>query len=279
MLARTVVAMNSKTLALLKERLFTRNGATRDFDISVSSPDEIRREFIAHAKGAHQVIRDFLPMDQRYQFASLGENCSSAWYLKQSGLKAESYPFDWIFSSPEIVLHCIEDEFKTFLDKSLIEPSRDGHSAGHAFYHSKLFNHRNPLGGAREYGYITRCCERFLEFVGGQHNAVYFITLINEPDVRSDWAEGFNNRFALPRDQGLDTVRELMACLIDKNHASRFIVVDHSTNGNRHVAAERVDERTVFIDFRAAGASTGVYYADPLDDFCYKLVMAGLVSA
>ena len=49
---------------------------------------------------------------------SLGSLCHSAQILKNNNLKRCSYPFDWIFSSPNMVIDCISDDFKKFLDKS-----------------------------------------------------------------------------------------------------------------------------------------------------------------
>lgn len=58
--------------------------------------------------------------DNYYEKVSIGENCNSAWYLKETGNKNASYPYDWIFSSGEIVTHTIKDDFKSFLNKELI---------------------------------------------------------------------------------------------------------------------------------------------------------------
>jgi hypothetical protein len=38
--------------------------------------------------------------------------------LKQNKLKLCSYPFDWIFSNCNNIIHCLEDDFNVFLDKS-----------------------------------------------------------------------------------------------------------------------------------------------------------------
>jgi hypothetical protein len=51
------------------------------------------------------------------KFISIGPYCSTAYILKVNNLRTESYPFDYIFSSLEIVKHCINDKFNIFLDK------------------------------------------------------------------------------------------------------------------------------------------------------------------
>lgn len=47
---------------------------------------------------------------------SLGYRCSSSGILKSLGLKTESYPFDWMVSRLPIIEHCIQNDFKEFLD-------------------------------------------------------------------------------------------------------------------------------------------------------------------
>ena len=49
---------------------------------------------------------------------SLGNRCHTAYLLKKCNLKKTSYPFDWIFSDLYMILHCIEDNFNKFLNKS-----------------------------------------------------------------------------------------------------------------------------------------------------------------
>ena len=49
---------------------------------------------------------------------SLGSLCHSSQILKRNKYKVCSYPFDWIFSNYDNIIHCIEDNFQSFLDKS-----------------------------------------------------------------------------------------------------------------------------------------------------------------
>ena len=49
---------------------------------------------------------------------SLGNICHSSQFLKDNKLKKCSYPFDWVFSTCDSIIHCIEDDFNIFLDKS-----------------------------------------------------------------------------------------------------------------------------------------------------------------
>ena len=51
---------------------------------------------------------------------SLGTVCLSSRMLKDTGLKRESYPFDWTFSKPNIIERILEDDFGQFLHRDLL---------------------------------------------------------------------------------------------------------------------------------------------------------------
>lgn len=55
---------------------------------------------------------------------SLGYRCSSAGILKSLGIKTTSYPFDWLVSRLPIIEHCVENQFKEFLDPLNYEKKR-----------------------------------------------------------------------------------------------------------------------------------------------------------
>ena len=45
---------------------------------------------------------------------SIGHRCTSASLVKELHLKFESYPFDWVVSKLEVVIHCIETDFAEY---------------------------------------------------------------------------------------------------------------------------------------------------------------------
>ena len=111
-------------------------------------------------------------------YCSLGGLCHSAQLLKINGLKKASYPFDWIFSSTEMVEHCIKDDFKLFLDKTQYSDYNTNNKlkenqCEHSFYgemvfkgeHKVIFNHHNPLSNPSDYAYLERCVNRFRELL------------------------------------------------------------------------------------------------------------------
>lgn len=104
---------------------------------------------------------------------SLGSHCYTSALIKALGLKRQSFPFDWLFSSPELVLDCLRDRFERFLDPvhhrtSPIEDRAEPHInlADHGYYADTLgvryvFNHRDP--NVEEHAaYYRRAVDRFL---------------------------------------------------------------------------------------------------------------------
>lgn len=106
-------------------------------------------------------------------YISLGTHCFTASFLRRWGLRTESGPFDWLFSSVPMITHILDDDFKVFLDRSQYEPvpeheRKDGPLANrvhHRFYRDTfgvqhVFNHHDAhLDSA--YEHFVRCVERF----------------------------------------------------------------------------------------------------------------------
>jgi|TARA_B100000700_G_C14999249_1_gene835472 hypothetical protein len=242
-------------------------------DLTIKEQPEHIERCVAMALDIQSKLANKMSVSDK--FVSLGQNCSSAWYLKQLGLKLESYPFDWIFSSPDIVTHCINDEFAAYLNKSYIND--EGKSAGHSLYHSSFFNHRSPLKSEGDYHYYQRCCERFEALLDSQETATFLITLINEPAKRQAWAKGFDMKFPMPTAQSYESCIEMIETVMKRHPNSQFIIVDHYTQGTRAIKWQELSDNSVMITFTAKGTSTGVFYTNPLDDFLYKLMFTGLV--
>lgn len=109
---------------------------------------------------------------------SIGSRCATAQLMRQAGLRQSAGPFDWIFSSPDMVAHCIEDDFNTFLDHSnyLPRPFPEKQSCHHLFYdelidQDVMFPHHDP-SGSRDYSYMVRCVNRFREGIASTSGAL-----------------------------------------------------------------------------------------------------------
>jgi len=134
---------------------------------------------------------DILPVYD--EIISLGDHCLTSYLLKTYSLKKRSHPFDWLFSSPAMIAHCLDDDFKTFLDDSFYinANERDDFSSDlrtiHSYYRIKfgvnyVFNHHD-LTCVEHYSYFLRCIERFRESARSNNNILYL--LIYDADAYS----------------------------------------------------------------------------------------------
>ena len=110
---------------------------------------------------------------------SLGGLCHSAQIIKRNKLKVCSYPFDWIFSNPNMVIDCVEDGFAKFLDKSYyINVSLL--KCKHSYYNQGItFKHHNPLKKKKHYDYYVRCADRFKSLLQYQEHKLFIMTIPN----------------------------------------------------------------------------------------------------
>ena len=129
------------------------------------------------------------------EFISIGPYCITAEYIRDSGFRTKSYPFDWIFSSIKMVDHCIKDKFKIFLDLSYI--SENNHSyydkmlktnilekhSLHVYgtYKDSITFPHNNLNIAHDYNTFLRRCNRFLDILDSNKKIylIYTIKYIN----------------------------------------------------------------------------------------------------
>ena len=116
-------------------------------------------------------------------YVSLGNYCKTSYLLKSNNLKYESYPFDWMITSIEIINKVISNNFKEFLNKknySLIKNK----STKNSIYFDDIKNifpdaidnhsHHNLLDEGH-YQYICRCVDRFNNL--GKYETIKFIMI------------------------------------------------------------------------------------------------------
>ena len=140
---------------------------------------------------------------------SLGNWCHSSNLLKRNKYKKCSYPFDWIFSNCDNIIHCIEDGFQIFLDKQyyIDKPlSNSGESrCGHSKYDNGdkgdkgMFNHYNPLTNVDHYNYYIRCVDRFKDLLQKQEHKLFTMIFINnyeDINVIMNNVTDFNTKFS-----------------------------------------------------------------------------------
>ena len=129
---------------------------------------------------------------------SLGSLCHSSQIFKRIKYKLCSYPFDWIFSHYDNIIHCIEDDFKIFLDKSYyINISQS--ICGHSKYNACMFNHHNPLINIDHYNYYVRCVDRFKDLLQKQEHKLFTMIFVNIDNINDNIKNNiidFNNKFS-----------------------------------------------------------------------------------
>ena len=128
----------------------------------------------------------------------LGLMCQSAQILKRNKYKLLSYPFDWIFSNCDNIIHCLEDDFQIFLDKSYYI-SESNTQCGHSKYYDFMFNHFNPLINADHYNYYVRCVDRFRNLLQKQEHKLFIMIFTNNDSMDETFMNkmiDFNKQFS-----------------------------------------------------------------------------------
>ena len=175
---------------------------------------------------------------------SLGQYCHTAELLKQNNFKFCSYPFDWIPSNFNTILHCIEDEFKIFLDKSYyINISYS--QRGHKFYDNNMFFHHDPLGNAEHYEYFVRCVDRFKNLLNQTEHKLFTMLFINMEKKDDKFKENiidFNNKFS--------------------RHTSNYtlLVILHVPNKKDNYHEFTYDNNIHFLELHTLSSSNGLKF-------------------
>ena len=155
-------------------------------------------------------------------FISIGPYCHTALILKEHNLRLQAYPFDYIYSSLEMVKHCINDKFNTFLDKKYFISGSHPHVTRHSFYCKfldtpllrrhfstyckesniefntsiiNLFNHHKLIEQPHNHEKFKRRCNRLLDLIDSNEKIVfvYYNCYISEFDDIIEFSNNFSN--------------------------------------------------------------------------------------
>jgi hypothetical protein len=109
---------------------------------------------------------------------SLGSFCHTASHLERYHMRNCAYPFDWTLSSPQMIIDCLRDDFRTFLDPTHHVTVEPGISSNHLIYGSMvwgknfdgIFNQHLTFAHkdvtiADHYAYYQRCVQRFRDLL------------------------------------------------------------------------------------------------------------------
>lgn len=191
----------------------------------------------------------YIYMEIKY-VCSLGSVCHCSQILKNNKLKKCSYPFDWIHSNHDNVIHCIEDDFNIFLDKSYYIRIQDK-VCGHSYYHTCMWRHHNPLNDENDYNYYYSCVNRFKQLLQYEEHKLFimlFTNMDNIEEINKKNIINFNNKFYK----------------YTKNYTLLVIFNIKDKENNHHVFTyhDNID----FLELHTLSSSNGSYFINTNDD-------------
>ncbi len=182
---------------------------------------------------------------------SLGSLCHSSQILKRNKYKLCSYPFDWIFSNCDNIIHCLENNFQIFLDKSYYISVSDS-KCSHSKYNDCMFYHHNPLINIDHYNYYVRCVDRFKKLLlKKEHKLFIMIFVNNDNNINNDFKNkiiDFNNKFSK------------YTC----NYILLVIFHIQNQQQNHHIFTS--DDNIDFLELHTLSTSNGVKFTDNNDN-------------
>lgn len=190
-------------------------------------------------------------------YCSLGEFCHASTLLKNNGLKQASFPFDWIFSNVDMVKHCINDDFKTYLDKShYVTDSVNENICQHVLYnemigkdHLTIFNHHNPLTNEDHYAYFERCVNRFREMLASSEEKTFVIFHRGSFDIRAEVKKA-----------------SLLCGFLDEHTTNYTLLVINQRTTGTQTRQLIVQGNLKFLNLTTISDSGGTCFVNELDD-------------
>ena len=191
--------------------------------------------------------------------ASLGSFCLTGNILKNNGLRRYSLPFDWIFSSPQMLIDCLQDDFSAFLDRRHYRSISDGRwnpGAEHELYLQKygiaaVFAHRDPTR-EEDYLYFKRCVDRFRDLLRSRDSKLFLI--MGRPN------------HALPDD--FPRVLEQLSRLTTSFVLLGVDVLDPTTDGQCALSQiARIDQHSLYRYLPSFYDAEGARFPDRIDDW------------
>lgn len=206
---------------------------------------------------------------------SLGSHCYTSWILKQDHLKRFSLPFDWIFSNLSMVMHCIKDDFRLFLDPAQYavrpESSRPRPNEGlcdHLFYRDRfgvelVFNHYDPTNPA-DWAYFNRAVARFRAVLASPQRKLFLAISTDDRITPTDFPA-----LATLIDQITTNAELLVIRILPPSHDDRIFGVSPLDRRGRHT----------LLAYQPTSPLTGLGFQQPFDDLMIRRQLRGLPFA
>ena len=184
---------------------------------------------------------------------SLGSLCHSACWIKNMNYKKCSYPFDWIFARIDIVIHCLENNFKLLLNKKyhIEHISKQKGRSGHKKYSEKLFNHHNILN-EKNYNYFVRCVNRFHILLKKKEKKLFII--------------GFYNRLENMSKEDLNKLKKLYHLLNSLTINFEILVIYHIIGNKLKLNIDNSNKKFKLLEIITTKRSTGTRMSNENED-------------
>jgi hypothetical protein len=241
------------------------------------------RSFLANREYQDQIARQIpqklfgisaLRRIEPTEFVSLGSHCLVSYTLKDLGLKRYSCPFDWIFSRPSMIEHCLKDSFASLTDRSQYKPVIDETGTEqvgrchHAFYRDsfgvdRVFNHRD-MRIEENYQYLTRCIHRFNQLLESSNRKVFVLLC---PDSR------------ITEEQFLSLHGTLTSSTT--NFCLLAVALKQPQNGTSGFGLEYIKRigRSCLAAMRPVSKAGPLTFEDPFDDFMLRRAIVSFAAS
>lgn len=197
---------------------------------------------------------------------SLGTICHTARTMQRIYVKNESYPFDWVLSDENIILHAISDDFKTFLDQSLYSPEFPcGGGCGHQYYREDFFFHKNPKK-KDDYEYYKRCIARFKKLLSCDERKLFIMMFAPELTKHPKYLHEMLSR----QEDNASIINNIKSrCIKFNDSFSKYtdnykLLIIINLKGDRRVNIQR-NGSIDFLNFYTENPSDGVKFGNTWD--------------
>lgn len=210
-------------------------------------------------------------------YCSLGNGCMSSMALQSLGLKKESYPFDWLNSTSEIIKLSLDDDFKTFLDRSLYYAQDNEYDneeiAQHRIYtpllknnptleKQILFRHNDPFANDEAYDYYVRSADRFRNLLKSTDEKLFIKTYINKGLEESLLEDALYLTEAI------------------SNHTTNFkiIAIKHSVTGEHSFKIDKYDN-LIYVEITSMHGSDGGSFFERIDQTFFHSLLQYIINS
>lgn len=239
------------------------------------------QDALLHTVDLSREIFDWLG-DHNYERVSIGQLCVSAHYIRTTASRQPpSYPFDWIGSTPETILHILKDDFKMFLDKNMMYSTQKNgmgqDQAGHRFYAKDIYFHMDPLKSEKAYRYLKLSVRRFQKLFKGQKPIVFVTTVIKELEKNPTFRDGWIHHFKISDNYSIKDYLPVIEYAKSINPNVKFFFLEQYTEQEIQIEKTYQDDNAFWVRFDSKGRNYGTKYVDNLDDAIAKILFKALI--